>query len=179
MLFSTENVANTSRLMTSLMYSHKFNWWKPSVELYFNKQWLNYKGRDYNNPMYSFHFNNRFYLPKDYAVIVDMWGDKMGHSGEVIVGDNFVTNVGINKNFLKNQLNVNLTFRNIFKTSRQNMEAHIGNVDFYKWNGNDHFGVRFQCHTTSIPPPVSIKVKVPPRKKEGDYNYSLNKFFYL
>ena len=62
MLFSTENVANTSRFMTSLMYSQKFNWWKPSVELYFNKQWLNYKGCDYNNPMYSFNFNNRFYL---------------------------------------------------------------------------------------------------------------------
>ncbi len=142
MLFSVENVANTSRLMTSLMYSHKFKWWKPSLELYFNKQWLNYKGKDYNEPMYSFRFNNRFFLPKEYILMVDMWGGTKGNSGEVVSGGNFVTDIRINKNFLKNQLNVNLTFRNIFKTSAQNMDAHIGNVDFYKWNGNDHYGVR-------------------------------------
>ena len=70
-----------SSIYVSLSYSPTFfNIWKPSWNLWANKQWLTYDGLSYNRPQFGLQWKNLFTLPKNWFVVLNANGHLRGNA---------------------------------------------------------------------------------------------------
>lgn len=151
LLAQPKNIAHSGAFQSSLSYSPTIAWWKPNAELGVIIQDLTYKGERYNKPYWHYRLNNTLTLPRNYILMVNLRGNRPGHSDLISADTNFRTDVRLNKKFLNDALNVTVAFTDIFNTEREQWRLFHDNVSFWKWNSRDSRGVYLQVTYTFNP----------------------------
>ncbi len=67
-------------LRCTMSWSPTFGCWKPSLSLSFEKQYLEFYGITYNQPVFSYSFKNVVTLPHDWQVVINAGGHSQGQS---------------------------------------------------------------------------------------------------
>lgn len=140
LISQAENVERFDNLSIALLYSLKVgSWWKPSLELGFEKNFFAYGSptRYYDKPVWSIKFRNGISLSKTIYLGVDMTYNTDGHSEVDYMYGSFRTNVYLSKTFFGNRLRVTLKGDDIFGTDRYRALREIDNTRFYVDNDLD------------------------------------------
>ncbi len=97
-IVSTEENHTFSSLYASVAYSPTpFRIWKPSWNVWMNKQWLTYGGLSYNRPQYGLQWKNIITLPKEWAVIVNASGNLKGNANTYMAYASMRVDVALQK----------------------------------------------------------------------------------
>ena len=140
LISQTENVERFDNLSIALLYSlHVGSWWKPSLELGFEKNFFAYGSptRYYDKPVWSIKFRNGISLWKTLYLGIDMTYNTDGHTEVDYMYGSFRTNVYLSKTFFGNRLRVTLKGDDIFGTDRYRALREIDNTRFYVDNDLD------------------------------------------
>ena len=77
-LSSTENI-DVNYLTASLSWSPTIGRWNPSLSASFMKQYMDYLGRNYNQPIFTYSCKNVITLPREWQVVVNFEGHTQGN----------------------------------------------------------------------------------------------------
>ena len=107
-----------SSLYASLSYAPTFfNIWKPSWNLWTNKQWLTYDGMSYSRPQVGLQWKNLLILPKSWFIVLNLNGNLRGNADTYMSQSSFKMNMAVQKN-MKNWW-VKLSASNIFNAKEK------------------------------------------------------------
>ncbi len=127
-MFTMVNLPRSTRLDANISYSPKIGWWRPTFEAGINKQNLEYKGKTYNKPYFTYSWNNIIQLPKAFLLTVNMRGNLQGESDVSVYRSAFRADVRLSKRLLNNKLNLTLAATDIFVTDLERWSMEIGNI---------------------------------------------------
>lgn len=132
-LFRPENVKRTQNANFGVSYTPTIGFWRPQFEVGRMWQWLKLENenRDYHKPMFSGKWNNTVSLPKEWTLRLNVDGHLGGHSGVILVKPSWGVDFNVSKRFLKNQLTVNLSANDIFKTRTNKWEMNYGKINLW------------------------------------------------
>jgi hypothetical protein len=125
-----ENFENFKNLSFVVLYSAAIDFWRPSLEIGFNKNFFNYGTPkiSYNKPIYNIRFKNNFLLYRNLQVGADILYSTGGHSEIDYMYPVFRMNVYLSKTFMNDKLRVNLRGDDILGTDRYKTLREINNV---------------------------------------------------
>lgn len=136
----TENVERFDNLSIALLYSLKVgSWWKPSLELGFEKNIFKYGSptKYYDKPVWNIKFKNSLSLLSTLYLGIDMAYNTDGHSEIDYMYGSFKMSVYLSKTFFGNRLRVTLNGDDIFGTNRYRALREINNTRLYVNNDLD------------------------------------------
>lgn len=168
-LFTTVNLPNSNELDAALFYSPTLGCWHPAFGIEMCKQYIQYKGRSYNKPTFSYSFNNLFELPKAIRLTLNMSGSTSGETELSLAKPAFRADIRLSRLFLNDKLNVVLGANDLFATDRERWSMISGNVYSYKRNDGDNRCVFLQLTYTFNPSHSKYK-------GEGVNHSELNRF---
>lgn len=113
-----DNMDNYSRLSADLSYSPTFGIWSPSLSAGVAVQNLTYNNQKLNKPFYTYSVDNSFTLFKRFELYITCYGQTRGDSGNGTFQPNFVTDMNLSTQLLKNKLSVTLSFTDVFNTEK-------------------------------------------------------------
>ena len=88
-----------SSLYVSLSYAPTFfKIWKPSWNLWTNKQWLTYNELSYNRPQFGLQWKNLLVLPKKWFVVLNANGHLRGNADTYMSKSSFKIDMAVQKN---------------------------------------------------------------------------------
>lgn len=107
-----------SSLYASLSYAPTlFRIWKPSWNIWGNKQWLTYDGLRYNRPQIGLQWKNLFILPKNWFIVLNTNGNRRGNVDTYMAQPTIRMDFAIQKN-MKNWW-IKLSALNIFNAKEK------------------------------------------------------------
>ena len=115
---TVDNMDNYSRLSADLSYSPTFGIWSPSLSAGVAVQNLTYNNQKLNKPFYTYSVDNSFTLFKRFELYITCYGQTKGDSGNSSFHPNFVTDMNLSTQLLKNKLSVTLSFTDVFNTEK-------------------------------------------------------------
>ena len=132
-LFRPENVKRAQNANFGISYSPTIGIWRPQFEAGGMWQWLNLEdeNREYDKPMFSGKWNNTFSFPQDWTFRLNMGGHFGGHSGVTLMKPSWGIDLSVSKRLLKNQLTINLSGNDIFKTRTNKWEMNYGKINLW------------------------------------------------
>ena len=132
-LFRPENVKRAQNANFGISYSPTIGIWRPQFEMGGMWQWLNLEdeNREYDKPMFSGKWNNTFSFPQDWTFRLNMGGHFGGHSGVTLMKPSWGIDLSVSKRLLKNQLTINLSGNDIFKTRTNKWEMNYGKINLW------------------------------------------------
>lgn len=114
-----------SGMYASLSYAPTFfKVWKPSWNLWTNKQWLTYNGLSYNRPQFGLQWKNLLVLPKNWFVVVNVNGTLRGNSDTYMSQSSVRTDMAVQKN-MKNWW-IKLSALNMFNAKEKGYSKYAG-----------------------------------------------------
>ncbi len=142
LVLSHQNISRYQGINGMLTFRHQIRAWNPVWTAAIYKDYLNLydeKGRKtgLGRPYGYFALNNMFTLPKDFVLNIDGTGMTSGNSGEVFMKPTLSLNLGIRKSFLKGNLELDLQFQDVLRTSKRRMIIYTEHADYDRWNYND------------------------------------------
>lgn len=140
-LFTMINLPYSERLDTYISYSPIIKFWRPTFAVGFYKQSLSLGGNTYNNPYYTYLWNNIFQLPRDFLLTLNMRGSFQGNIDVSVYKPTFRTDIRLNKHFYGDKLNIVLSVTDIFSTDLERWSMNTGAVYYNKRNDSDNRGV--------------------------------------
>lgn len=143
-LFTMINLPYSERLDAYASYSPTIKFWKPTFAVGFYKQNLHLKNRSYNEPYYTYRWNNTIRLPKEFQLALNMEGNLRGNSDVSIYKPAFRTDVKLSKNFYDNRLSVVLNASDIFAADLERWSMNTDIIHYNKWNDGDNRGFSLQ-----------------------------------
>lgn len=95
---STEVNHSYTSLYTSINYSPTFfSIWKPSWNLWINKQWINYGGMSYNRPQIGLQWKNLITLPRQWYLTFNASGNLKGNADTYMANSRLQLNATVDK----------------------------------------------------------------------------------
>ena len=148
----TENFDNFKNLSMSALYSKTMKKWHPSLEINLSKDFFNYNGKSYNQPIFEIKFKNSMLLSNNFQIGADVNYNTSGHSEIDYMYDIFRMDVYFSKTFFNRKLRVNLQGNDIFSTDKYKKSKEINGVSFYvcnDWNRRSvSLSVNYSFNTT-------------------------------
>ncbi len=133
---------DVTELSTYLIWSHPVRRWTPEITLGFTKPWMKYGSDSYNNPMYSYAFQNTLTLPHGFYISANMRGQSSGdiHTNH-FAASWFVMDMSIRKTFLNKTLAIKLTATDLFNTRCNDWSMNTCGIRFNKYQSHDRRGI--------------------------------------
>lgn len=138
-LIRFRNFDKLPSLSVFLMASPRFGIWQPQASLGYMKQWLTItsvnKPVNLNRPLVSASLNNSISLPNKFLLTCDMsWIGKGDTRNIYIAANQFITNIGVQKSFLNDQLNISLKGHDIFNGRNERLRLYNARMDLFQDN---------------------------------------------
>lgn len=132
-LFSPENVKRTQNVNLGISFTPTIGIWRPHFEAGGMWQWLKLENesRDYDKPMFNGKWNNTFSLSKDWVVRANTNGHIGGHNGITLLKPSWGIDLSVSKRLLKDQLTINLSANDIFKTRTNKWEMNYDKINLW------------------------------------------------
>ncbi|MCQ2317748.1 MAG: TonB-dependent receptor [Bacteroidales bacterium] len=128
LIFEPINISNYKQLSMSCVFSPSLKIWKPMIDVSFYKQYLNYGGRYYNEPILSCRLNSRWSLPRDFFIGFDLTYSTKGHKILWYYYDDFSFDLNMSKSFFKEKLTVSLSIENLFDTHKDKYTLEMNGI---------------------------------------------------
>ncbi|MBR6963002.1 MAG: TonB-dependent receptor family protein [Prevotella sp.] len=136
-LWGYQNI-DVNYLSASASWSPTIGCWKPSLSVSFDKQYLDYLGRQYNQPVFSYSFKNVLTLPHNWLVVFNIDGHTQGN------GNTYTARAAM---IYRTELYANKSIGNwTFRLGASDL-LHTYKDDGYEWGGDiyhDHKADLFQ-----------------------------------
>lgn len=138
---SWKNYKHMQMFRANLNLTHTFGLWNttlsggisiPSFKIDFMEEHYNN-----NTPQCYVQSNNYFSLPGGYVIMLDYMFNNGGSIGIYKYKPYHSLNVGIQKSFFKDQLDVSLNANDLFRTMIYKYDSRIGNIRFYQKEDQD------------------------------------------
>ena len=159
MLLSYTNHPSYDFCFASLTLSPKIGFWSPQLSGQFTKQWIELETHEgmvsANKPIFSVVWRNDFKLPKGFVFNASYYYQTKGHYENAYKHiDTWKMDFSLQKSFLKNRLNVQLSAKNPFQTYQNNsFVAYFGKMQtwFQDYNNSQYsytLNIRYKFNTT-------------------------------
>ena len=135
-IFHTQNIDHNQYWYVTAVYSPTlFKIWNPSLTLDFTKQYLRYKGMDYNKPIVTFEMQNMVSLPHNLTLGADMnWNTSGNNAAEIHYAySDFNFDAYCIKTLFNNRLTLKFSIENLFNTSRETWVMETDGIRLEKW----------------------------------------------
>lgn len=133
---------NVSALSMYLAWSVPIKWWTPNIVAGIYRQWLTLDNYKYNNPIFSYYFNNTLSLPLGWLITANVRGQSKGYMHTNRFGSSWFTmDASIGKNFLDKSLTIKLSATDIFNTSNNDWTMHTHGILVDKRKSSDLRGI--------------------------------------
>jgi len=151
-LLKSVNFEKSQRLSATFNYSTTLGVWRPNVEMGVVKDFIEYGGESYNDPVYSFSMKNSFRI-KGWQLGLDITARTKGHrSSDYLEKASWNTTVYASKYFLKNKLGVQVTGSDIFNTVDDKWSVNANNLKIYSdtsmYRRSVHLRVSYRFNAT-------------------------------
>ena len=121
-----------SSLYASLSYAPTlFRIWKPSWNIWGNRQWLTYDGLRYNRPQIGLQWKNLFILPKNWFIVLNTNGNRRGNVDTYMAQPTIRMDFAIQKN-MKNWW-IKLSALNIFNAKEKGYSRYAKYIHRTMW----------------------------------------------
>jgi hypothetical protein len=140
-LSKTENFDNFKKLSLSAFYSKTIKKWRPSLEINFFRNFFNYNGQNYNQPVLQTKLKNNILLFKNFQIGADVNVSTGGNSEIDYIYGVFRMNLYLSKTFFNDKLRINLQGNDIFGTDKYKNRQEINNVSFFVCNDWNKRGI--------------------------------------
>ena len=143
MLLSLTNHPSYDFCFASLTLSPKIGFWSPQLSGQFTKQWIEIETHEgvvsANKPIFSLVWRNDFKLPQGFIFNASLNYQTKGHYENAYLHLNtWKMDFSLQKSFLKNRLNVQLSAKNPFQTYQNNsFVAHFGKMQTWYQDFNN------------------------------------------
>ena len=143
MLLSLTNYPSYDFCFASLTLSPKIGFWSPQLSGQFTKQWIEIETHEgvvsANKPIFSLVWRNDFKLPQGFIFNASLNYQTKGHYENAYLHLNtWKMDFSLQKSFLKNRLNVQLSAKNPFQTYQNNsFVAHFGKMQTWYQDFNN------------------------------------------
>ena len=159
MLLSLTNYPSYDFCFASLTLSPKIGFWSPQLSGQFTKQWIEIETHEgvvsANKPIFSLVWRNDFKLPQGFIFNASLNYQTKGHYENAYLHLNtWKMDFSLQKSFLKNRLNVQLSAKNPFQTYQNNsFVAYFGKMQtWYQDFNNSQYSytlnIRYKFNTT-------------------------------
>ena len=159
MLLSLTNHPSYDFCFASLTLSPKIGFWSPQLSGQFTKQWIEIETHEgvvsANKPIFSLVWRNDFKLPQGFIFNASLNYQTKGHYENAYLHLNtWKMDFSLQKSFLKNRLNVQLSAKNPFQTYQNNsFVAYFGKMQtWYQDFNNSQYSytlnIRYKFNTT-------------------------------
>jgi outer membrane receptor protein involved in Fe transport len=159
MLLSLTNHPSYDFCFASLTLSPKIGFWSPQLSGQFTKQWIKMETHEgvvnANKPIFSLVWRNDFKLPQGFVFNASLNYQTKGHYENAYKHiDTWKMDFSLQKSFLKNRLNVQLSAKNPFQTYQNNsFVAYFGKMQtwFQDYNNSQYsytLNIRYKFNTT-------------------------------
>jgi hypothetical protein len=140
-ILSYRNLRKLPSFTAFLSFSPTFGIWTPQLSGGIIKQWLTIISNNItvklNKPMFMVSLNNSFNLSNGLLVTLDNDFKSKGHYQNVYLSENrLVVNIGLNKSFLNDCLNIELKGHDLFKAKDGNL-VYNPQIELYQLNQYD------------------------------------------
>ena len=135
-IFHTQNIDHNQYWYVTAVYSPTlFKIWNPSLTLDFTKQYLRYKGMDYNKPIVTFEMQNMVSLPHNLTLGADMnWNTSGNNAAEIHYAySDFNFDAYCIKTLFNDRLTLKFSVENLFNTSRETWVMENDGIRLGKW----------------------------------------------
>lgn len=133
---------NVSALNLYAVWSKAISCWTPNVTLGMYRQWLSIGRNRYDEPLFSYYFDNTFSLPGGWTFTANISGSSGGDMHTNRFGRNlFTMDASLGKRLLNNSLTVKLSATDIFNTANNDWTMDTYGVHVSKRQSYDSRGV--------------------------------------
>lgn len=133
---------NVSALNLFLVWSQPIRRWTPNITLGMYRQWLSLGRTKYNEPIFSYYFDNTFSLPKGWTITANISGSSQGDMHTNRFGTTWLTmDASVGKTFHNNSLTVKLSATDVFNTANNDWTMNTYGVFVDKRQSYDRRGV--------------------------------------
>ena len=159
MLLSYTNHPSYDFCFASLTLSPKVGFWSPQLSGQFIKQWIEMETHEgmvsANKPIFSVVWRNDFKLPQGFVFNASLYYQTKGNMENAYKHiDTWKMDFSLQKSFLKNRLNVQLSAKNPFQTYQNNsFVAYFGKMQTWSQDFNNSqysytLNIRYKFNTT-------------------------------
>ena len=133
---------NVSALSVYLVWSRPIRFWTPNVTAGIYRQWLTLDDTRYNQPIFSYYFDNTISLPEGWTITANISGSSRGdmHTNR-FHGSWFTMDASVGKTFLNKSLTIKLSATDIFNTANNGWTMRTYGVFVDKRQSYDRRGV--------------------------------------
>lgn len=133
---------DVSALDLYLIWNKNVRTWTPNLTVGVHRQWLGIDGVKYNQPIFSYYFDNLFSLPKGWLVTVNVFGQSKGDMHTNRFGGTWMSmDASISKSFFNKALQFKLSVADIFNTLNNDWTMNTYGVRVDKRQSYDRRGV--------------------------------------
>jgi hypothetical protein len=127
-IFTSDNFSRQQQFSASLYLSPAFGPWKPMIGIEGYKQIFDIQNKgiakSMNKPYFLFSLNNTYELPGKTILSLDASYQAKGNMGAGYIQESSSIDIGIRKTMLKDKLDINLQFTDIFHTNNSNLTLY-------------------------------------------------------
>lgn len=138
---SWKNYNKMQLFRANLNLTHTFGWWNTTLSggISVPSFKIDYMGTDYSNntPQVYAQSNNYLSLPAGFTFIVDYMYNNGGSIGIYKYKPYHSLNLGLQKSFFKERLDVSLNANDLFRTMVYEYDSRIANIRFYQREDQD------------------------------------------
>lgn len=138
---SWKNYERMQMFRANLNLTHTFGLWNTTLSggVSFPSFKIDYMENHYNNdtPQLYVQFNNYVSLPRGYVFMLDYMFNNGGSIGIYKYKPYHSLNVGIQKSFFKDRLDISLNANDLFRSMIYKYDSQIGNIRFYQKEDQD------------------------------------------
>lgn len=133
---------DVSSLSLYLVWSRPVCLWTPNVTVGMFRQWFKLDNNRYDNPIFSYYFDNTFSLPCDWMITANISGRTKGdmHTNR-FAPSWFTMDVSVGRTFLNKSLTVKLSATDIFNTANNDWTMNTCGIFVDKRQSYDQRGI--------------------------------------
>ncbi len=133
---------DVSSLSLYLVWSRPVCRWTPNVTVGMYRQWFKLDNNRYDNPIFSYYFDNTFSLPCDWMITANISGRTKGdmHTNR-FAHSWFTMDVSVGRTFLNKSLTVKLSATDIFNTANNDWTMNTCGIFVDKRQSYDQRGI--------------------------------------
>ncbi|MBD5356001.1 MAG: TonB-dependent receptor [Bacteroides sp.] len=133
---------NISAVNFYVIWNQQVKAWMPNFTVGVYKQWLKIDGMNYNQPIFTYYFNNIFSLPKGFLLTLNASGQTKGDMHTNRFGTTWFTlDASISKSFLNKSLQVKISGTDIFNTRNNDWTMNTYGIFVNKQQTYDQRGI--------------------------------------
>lgn len=133
---------DVSALSLYLVWSKPVRRWTPNVTIGLYRQWLQLDNHRYDRPIFSYYFDNTFYMPHGWTITANISGSSQGDMHTNRFGTSWFTmDASAGKTFLNKSLTVKLSATDIFNTANNDWSMNTYGVFVDKRHSYDRRGI--------------------------------------